>query len=174
MLVGERVRLVPIEAEHLQAARRWVNDPEVAEGVLRCLPVHVRDQQRWYEAAVDRPDRFVFAVETLPDGRHIGTTGLYHVDWIHRRGEFWLIIGQPEDRGQGFGTEVSRLVLSYAFDSLNLNKVYAHVDEANAAAAAAYARAGFKDEALLVAEYYIRGTYRNVRRMCVLRESREP
>lgn len=172
-LIGPNVRLVPIGPDHLETARQWVNDPEVAERVLRCLPVHPRDQQRWYETAVDRPDRFVFAIETLADGRHIGTTGLYHVDWIHRRAEFWIIIGPREARGRGFGTEAAKLIVGYAFDSLNLHKVYAHADEANAPALSAFRKAGFRDEALLQQEYYIRGRYHNIRRLCVFREDRK-
>jgi len=167
MLTGTRVRLVPIEQQHLDAARQWVNDPDIAEGVLRCLPVHVRDQQRWHEAAVDRADRIVFAVETLPEGRHIGTTGLYHVDWIHRRGEFWLIIGSAEDRGKGLGGEVTGLMTDYAFGSLNLRKLFVHVDPGNVAAVKTYRRAGFQDEALLQQEYYIGGRYRDVQRLCL-------
>jgi len=65
------------------------------------------------------------------------------VNWSHASGAIALSIGQPEDRGRGYGWQMLRMLLRYAFDELNLHRVGAQTFEYNAGALRFLERAGF-------------------------------
>lgn len=55
-------------------------------------------------------------------------------------------IGDPNTRGQGFGTEAMQLALTFAFNELNLHRVQVFVFSYNDQAIAVYEKIGFKLE----------------------------
>jgi RimJ/RimL family protein N-acetyltransferase len=165
-LSGPRVVLAPLERRDLERSRAWVNDPGNAALLLRVLPVSEIDQERWFENLCTRPDRFVWSVTA--EGRHIGNVGLYNLDLIHRRGEAWTLLGEPDSRGRGLGQEALSLLLDYGFDGLGLNKIYLHVARDNVLAQKMYTKLGFIIEGELAAEYFIRGQFCDVLRMRLL------
>ena len=165
-LNGPRVILRPLERRDLERSRAWVNDPDNAALLLRVLPVSEIEQERWFENLCTRPDRHVWSVEV--DGQHIGNVGLYKIDLIHRRAEAWTLLGEPGWRGKGLGRESMGLLLDYGFNGLGLNKIYLHVDRENAIAQNMYKKLGLIIEGELVAEYFIRGRFRDILRMRLL------
>jgi diamine N-acetyltransferase len=71
-----------------------------------------------------------------------------------------LAIG--ERRGQGLGTEATRLVLDYAFNVLHLRNVMLETLEWNAGGLAAYERAGFRRIGVRRGANFSRGKRANV------------
>ena len=59
------------------------------------------------------------------------------LDYIHRRGEFQIIIA-PQRQGRGYAGQATRLAIEYAFKVLNMRKLYLIVDTSNAAAIHVY------------------------------------
>ncbi len=59
-----------------------------------------------------------------------------------------IYIGDPEDRGKGYGEEALRLVLDYCFVNLHMERVTLDYFEGNKKAAALYEKVGFKHEGL--------------------------
>jgi len=75
--------------------------------------------------------------------------GLYRLDrleWPHGSANLSLGLGDPKDRGLGYGTEALDLVLRYAGEELNLFRLSAHVPEYNESALRFFERAGFVEE----------------------------
>jgi diamine N-acetyltransferase len=107
-----------------------------------------------------------FIVENR-DHIRVGLVELVEISYIHRRAEFQIIIA-PEQQGQGFGKDVTRLACDYAFRVLNLNKLYLVVAADNDAALSAYRASGFKEEGHLVEEVFVDGRYRDALRMYLL------
>ncbi|QLA20285.1 GNAT family N-acetyltransferase [Desulfolutivibrio sulfoxidireducens] len=168
-----RVVLVPLDREHLDASRRWANDPVLNRAMLRALPASESGQERWYAGIADNPEKMVFAVIWRADGRHIGNTGLYGIDWLHRRADFWILIGEADYRGQGVGSEVTARMRRFAFDNLGLNRLCLRVDPDNAAAVALYASQGFVREGVLRQDSYIEGRFRDILIMSQLKREYE-
>jgi RimJ/RimL family protein N-acetyltransferase len=75
----------------------------------------------------------------------VGTAGLHQIDHHNRSAAFGIVVGEPEYRGQGLGTETVRLVLDYAFCALGLHNVMLSVYEFNQAGWRAYEKAGFQE-----------------------------
>ena len=57
-----------------------------------------------------------------------------------------LGIGDPADRGKGYGREALALMINYAFEELNLFKLTAVIPEYNRVALQLFAQAGFIEE----------------------------
>jgi RimJ/RimL family protein N-acetyltransferase len=80
------------------------------------------------------------------------------------------MLGEPEEWGKGYGSEATRLVLRYAFETLNLNRVWLHVYEYNERGLRAYEKAGFRREGRLRQEMFRDGRYWDTIVMGILRD----
>jgi diamine N-acetyltransferase len=100
----------------------------------------------------------------------IGLVELIEIDYIHRSGEFQIII-TPEHQGKGFAQTLINKALDYSFTILNLHKIYLHVSTENDKAIHLYQKAGFVEEGHLVEEFFINGQYRDVKRMYILQNA---
>ena len=90
--------------------------------------------------------------------------------YVHRSAELQIRLGEAAERGQGYGTEVVRLLLDFAFKDLNLHRVYLHVFSTNTAVIRVYEKVGFVREGLLRKAAHINGAYVDVLVMGILRE----
>jgi RimJ/RimL family protein N-acetyltransferase len=103
----------------------------------------------------------------------IGAAGLHEVDFKNRHAAFGLSLGDKEEWGKGYGTEATALVVKYAFETLNLNRVWLHVFEYNERAVRVSEKTGFRHEGVLRQDTYREGRYWNTHVMAILREEWE-
>lgn len=167
MLESGPLILKPISPDELEQTRIWANDPELKRLILRSGDVTSEDQCRWFERLQVDESRQIFAV--FEGGQHVGNTGLYHIDCIHGRAEFWILLGHAPSRGKGLGKLVLRLMLEHGFGTMGLHKIFLHVGEGNLVAQRLYEKFGFRRESLLREHYLIEGAWVNVLGMSLLR-----
>lgn len=166
---SRRVRLRPLEPFDLDVARRWANDAEIMRTVNRVLPVTRHEQRQWYRDFVTRRDRVIFAIETT--GRrpvYIGNAALSPIDWRARKAELMIYIGHPRFRGRGYGTAAIRALLTFAFDQLNLHRVYLYTLATNRRAQRVFAKCGFRIEGRQRDDVFQDGRYHDSIRMAIL------
>jgi diamine N-acetyltransferase len=147
IVVGERVALGPLRRELAADYARWMNQLEVRRGLDYLGVATTGTQEKWVEenleqGAESEPKVVEFTVYDRHDAAPVGTAGLLQIAHAHGCAEFAIVIG--ERRGQGLGTEATRLVLDYAFNVLRLRNVILEALDWNVAALAAYERAGFR------------------------------
>ncbi len=70
---------------------------------------------------------------------------LAEIDFRNRSAAFGILIGDPDARGKGYGTETTRLILDYAFTAVGLHNVMLTVFEFNKAGIRAYEKAGYRE-----------------------------
>ncbi|CAN0505322.1 unnamed protein product, partial [Phaeothamnion confervicola] len=157
MYAGEKVTLRPFTEEQSLQYLAWVNDSEMARFVTRSLPVTLSEHRRWYESAVTRSDAVFFSVTCNETQRYLGNVWLWGVHPQHRSAELRILLGDDSCRGKGYGTEACRLLLKFAFESLNLNKVFLYVLAGNPAARRTFEKAGFVAEGVMPQEYFLEG-----------------
>jgi len=95
---------------------------------------------------LDRNTEFYFHVRSQEDDRLLGFVTLYNIEWTNQIAQLAIAIGDPADRGKGYGTEALNLMLNYGFNELNLFKVCLDVIATNHAAIAVYQNSGFEFE----------------------------
>ena len=109
-------------------------------------PLTAEQEEQWYgrESAGSESD-ITFTIYERSGERPIGNCGLHGIDYRNRTAEFGILIGEPDARGKGFGTEATRLILDYAFTALGLHNVMLRVFAYNPAGVRAYTKAGFRE-----------------------------
>ena len=107
---------------------------------------------------------------TRTDEQLIGVVGLHHIDWVHRRGDISIVVGERALQGQGHGTEAIRLLTAHAFEKLNLRKLTAGMWASNVASRRSFERVGFVLEATLRQSYWRRDRYEDELRLGLLRD----
>jgi RimJ/RimL family protein N-acetyltransferase len=145
-IVGERVALGPLRRDLVPRYQRWVNDFDA----IRTLgtiprPLSLEQEEAWYEGQARSEQNANFTIYELASWQPVGNAGLNGIDYRNRTAEFGILIGEPDRRGHGLGTETARLVLDYAFTALGLHSVMLRVHEYNLAGRRAYERAGFRE-----------------------------
>lgn len=172
MILGKRLRLRALERTDIPRCVTWLNDPEVRKNLLVYRPLSLAQEEDWYESMLKRPaDEHVFCIEVqTPQGwTTIGNTGFHNLDWRNRSAEVGLFIGEKQFWGKGYGGDTLRLMLRYAFNQLNLNKVYLNVFSTNQRGIRCYEKIGFVHEGRMREDIYQDGQYIDVFIMSVLR-----
>ena len=161
MILGERVRLRPIEREDLPRFVEWFADPEVRRYLAIYLPFSLAQEERWFENLLGRLERqedVVLAIETA-DGVHIGNVGLHSIDWKNRNTELGIAIGEKPYWSQGYGADAVRTLLGLAFGEMGLHRVFLRVDADNGRGIRCYEKAGFRREGTLREAVFKEGAY---------------
>ena len=147
-LSGQRVRLTAMRAEDVPTLASWQADGEFLR-LLDAVVAHPRGEAQlveWLAEAPKRSDGYLFAIRPLDDERLIGYIEFDGILWNQGVGSFSVAIGDPADRGQGYGTEALELALRFAFNELNLHRLEITVFSYNQRAIAVYERLGFRHE----------------------------
>ncbi|MDI3517669.1 MAG: spore coat polysaccharide biosynthesis protein SpsF [Thermotogota bacterium] len=159
-LEGEKVGLKKLTEEELsQKYVDWLNDMEVTKYLVSGkFPSDIEDVRRFIETA-NTPNRVTFAIYRKDTNEHVGNVKLDHIDWTSRKADFGIMIGDKSSWGAGIGTEVTSLILEYAFDVLNLHRIYLGVLKENLAAVKTYQKLGFVEEGVRKEDQYVEGRY---------------
>lgn len=180
MLYGARTTLRAIEREDLARLLAFNNDVEIelAGGGDPPWPQSsarlAADLERQFSSGGRDGDSggVRFAIEA--DGQMIGVCGLHGFDATHRACELGITIGERAYWGKGYGREVVKLLLDYAFRLLNANRVYLRVHARNERAIRAYKACGFIEEGRLRQHVWSDGSYDDLIYMGVLRQEWTP
>jgi RimJ/RimL family protein N-acetyltransferase len=126
-LEGTHVRLEPLSLNHLPALQSVAFDPSIWRYML--ATIHTADDLRaWLNAALAVPSTLAWVTikkssdSAIPD-QLVGATRFIDLDLTHRTtelGHTWLAASA---RGTAINTEAKLLQLTYAFETLNLNRV---------------------------------------------------
>ena len=151
ILTGKLIRLAAFDPEEMgKAFSAWSRDSEywrlMDAGVVR-LP-SAKDAAKHFEKELEEPDTgmYFFSARTMADDKLIGEMVPDVVNWSGRDAFVGLSIGERDNWGKGYGTEMTKLLLRYAFTEVNLRRVTLTVFEYNPRAIRAYEKAGFRHE----------------------------
>jgi RimJ/RimL family protein N-acetyltransferase len=147
LIEGERVALGPLRRDLAETYARWMNSLDVRGGLSNLGILDRGSEETWLEKtmtanAEQEPDRANFTIYDRRDHEPIGTSVLFDLNHHHARARFGIMLGAR--RGDGLGTEATRLTLDWAFNVLSLRNVMLEVLPWNAGAIRAYEKAGFK------------------------------
>src|SRR5262245_28464904 len=132
-LIGNTIYLRPLEREDAAVIALWFNDPEVSRNLRRYRPMSVHQEIAWLEQNLGEgeTDTLALGIVVKADDRFIGVCGLHQIELRNRQTSFGITIGEKDTWGKGYGTEVTRLMVRHAFETMNLNRVWLHVYETN-------------------------------------------
>ena len=168
-----RLRLRPFATQDAVALLRLWADRDVADQMISLpQPLRRENLERWirtHRLELAQGSAFHFAIG-LPGQRSlVGAVELRDIDMEHRQAEVSFWIGKPW-WGRGFATETTQGILRFAFESLGLNRVYAHYRVRNPGSGRVLAKAGMKREGLLRQRVWKSGAFEDVVLCALVRE----
>jgi RimJ/RimL family protein N-acetyltransferase len=100
----------------------------------------------------------IWAIETLARD-YIGEITLTKIDRINRSAQVGIVIGSKPHWNKGFGTDAMRVVLRFAFDNMNLHRVWLNVYDFNVRGIKSYEKCGFTREGVQRELRFLDGRY---------------
>ena len=135
--------LEPLTLESAMLVRAWRNSPKVNRFMDFKAHITLGQQERWFEATVTSANvYFTIRKGSTP----IGLIHLDRFDTDKKTAYAGLFIGSEEFEGTGIAFKASVALLEYAFETLELETVYAKVHEDNKVAIAYNKNLGFEDD----------------------------
>jgi hypothetical protein len=173
MLKGEKITLRPLKIEDLDKTNKWRNNLELTkltQGVR--FPKTLEMDKSWFESALnDRSNRSIyFGVDENGSNEFVGIVQLNDIDFISGTAQMGFVLGEPRHRGKGYGYEFSRLLINYAFLSLNLRKLITYNIASNDSTLIMQKKLGFHEEGRLSAQVYNDGIYHDVVIMALFKD----
>lgn len=154
--------LRPLHLDDVPFLTRIANDPEVTQYINLYLPMTELAEHDWVERLRKPSATDVSLLITLKQGRReirLGTVGLGRIELRDRTAMFGISIGEKKYQGKGYGTRTLKLILRYAFNTLNLRKVCLTVLGSNGRGIRCYEKCGFKREGVFKHQRFRHGTY---------------
>ncbi len=162
IIEGPKIALKAIEREDLYQLKEWRNLPSFRMCFREFREINNPMQMIWYENQVlNDPNFLMFSIKFKETDELLGSCGLCNINWVHRQAEISLMIGWNSSYidDQGYAEEVSKLLINYAFNEINLNKVWAEVFEIDKKKRALFDKIGFVLDGTLREHYYYGGEW---------------
>jgi len=171
MIKGKKIALRALEKDDLRRCWKWVNNPEVTEGMGSSIPKSMHDEERWYEETQKSDKKKIFAIQV--NKKHIENIALDNIDYRNKKASLGIVIGEQNYWSKGYGTDAIKTLLSLAFNELNLHKIYLHVFPSNKRALKCYEKCGFKKEGVLREHVFKGGKYQDLMVMSIINKGGE-
>lgn len=166
MLESKRIRLRPLKVQDKLKMHEWRNSLDLiklTQGIR--FPKTIEMETSWFESILnDISNKNVyFAIETISQDEFIGIVQLNNINQISGTSTLGFMIGDSKNQGQGYGKEFVELIVSYAFNILNLRKITSYVVDYNSKSLNLFQKLdGFKQEGKLVEHFYFEDSYNDV------------
>lgn len=138
------VRLRKFQEYDVPNKIKWINNPENNKYLHYDLPLIEEKTYEWYRSLEGRKDRYDAVIEynEVP----VGIIGLLNIG--DGKAEYYITMGEKEYKGMGIAKEATKILLQYAFTSLNLQEVYLYTEEENIDAQKLFEKCGFVQQYL--------------------------
>lgn len=159
---GKEVYLRPMMVEDTDLIIKWRNSDIVRRYFIYQKPFTREGHLEWIRTMIEPGNGYQFIACMKEDDRPIGSTYLRDFDREHGKIEYGLFIGEEVSRGKGIGSQLAALTCKFAFDDLNVNKVFCKIFAWNKASTKSVMNAGFKEEGYLTRDVKVQGEYQDM------------
>lgn len=168
-ILGNTVLLRALEYDDLPYLQEMINDPEMERMVIGwSFPTSSKQQKDWYERVVSDKSNLRFAI--VYDGRFVGVSTLVKIDWKNRSADHGIKLCQGTPKGKGIGTDAVYATMKYAFEELQLNRLYGSILDYNIASQKLYEKCGWKIEGCYRQSVFKNNSYHDEWPTAILRE----
>ncbi|MFX1309678.1 MAG: GNAT family N-acetyltransferase [Promethearchaeota archaeon] len=168
---GVNICFIPQNSENIDLYIKWLNDPKVRKYFRNEVPKRAEDIKKWFEPHERGTPGFIgFEIWHKKDKKSIGRVGLGRIDWVNGWTNVGLSIGEPEYWNKNIATEATELLVEYAFNELNLNKLHGGACVKNIGSWSVAEKLAFKFEGIKEDEFYVDGKYLGVKTYSLLKE----
>ena len=174
LTTDKSISLSPIELDDIEIIRKWRNNPNIQKYLREYRLFSKVQKKEWYLSMI-QDNRFeMFLIKDNITSEPVGVCGLTYIDWVNRHADIHIYTGKDELWIDDlYCPAAMNLVLKYAFETLNLNKVWAEIYEVDDKKIDFFKQSGFTVDASLREHYYYKGRYYNSYILSLLRSEYE-
>lgn len=161
-LIGDDIYLRGIELADIDGKWfSWFNDKDVTKYMFNGTFPNTREGLiDYYEkTCVNNHNDIVLAIIEKDSNEHVGNIGIHRINYLYRRAELGIVIGEKSIWGKGYGSAACSLITRHCFNRLNLHKIFLRVAAENKGGIRAFEKAGFAVEAVLKDEIISDGRF---------------
>lgn len=144
MDICEKVSIRKFSKQDISNKINWINNSDNNKYLHYELPLQFDKTVEWYDRIKNLDTRYDAVIEF--DKVPVGLIGLLNIDKKNKKAEYYICMGDGNFKGKGIATIASEQLLNYAFNTLNLNKVYLYTEKDNIAAQRLFEKLGFIKE----------------------------
>lgn len=173
ILKSQRLVLRPIKMDDTNKIVKWRNNQNVKKNFIFRDEITKEIHQNWMHTKVQSGVVVQFIIERKIDEiqrRPIGTVYYRNIDKKNNSAEYGIFIGEDEFRGQGYGTEATKMFIQYGFEKLKFNRIFLRLLADNYVAMKIYLNVGFKKEGIARKMVLIDNVYTDIIFMSMLIE----
>lgn len=143
-LKGNSIILRNIKETDLEFLREMINDLAIKKMTVgeTKQEVTIEEQKKWFENLKYEKNRQRFVIDL--EGKPIGVINLDNIDEKNKSASISIKIGKQNLKNKGYGTQALNLILEYAFERLDLQRIYANVLEYNNPSQKLFIKCGFQ------------------------------
>ncbi len=161
-IYGKQVYLRPITGDDTDNIIKWRNSEAVRPYFIYQKPFTKEGHENWLKTMIESGKGYQFIVCEIEDDRPIGSTYLRDYDREHNKIEYGMFLGADQLKGKGIGTEIAALTLQFAFEQLDVHKVFCRIFSDNVLSVRSCCRAGFVQEGEFKEDVCVNGQYRDM------------
>lgn len=171
-LKGEKVYLRAVEKEDMEFLRIMINNPEMEKNVVGwSFPVSKYEQEKWFENQIENKNNIRYIIEA--ENEKVGLVTITNIDWKNRKACHGIKLCSDNVRGKGYGTDTVMTIMKYAFEELQLNKLYSTILEYNIASLNLYKKCGWTTDGILRESTFKGNKYVNEIAVSILKKEYE-
>lgn len=170
MICGNGIGLRPVLEEDLLLLGEWRSDPLTQSMFYSPFLWSDTALQHWFKALLGDSNRIRFMVQRLEDNATIGIVGLEHIQPRNQEAELAGLVIAPSERNRGWAAKAVSTLIVYAFQDLNLHRLYARIYAPNKAGLRVAEMAGMRCEGVARQAVFYNWHYEDVLYWSLLRE----
>lgn len=155
------MRLRFLEYKDIPYMLEWMKDAEINEFLAKDFSNFDEDSQKKFIDNSHNEKDITFAI-VLDDDEYLGSISLKNIDYDNKSAEYAICL-RKKSIGKNIAMEATNKILKYAFEELNLNRVYLNVLTDNIRANKFYQKFGFIYEGETKESINIRGTLKDLK-----------
>ena len=167
-IVYKNIKLRAMELKDQPYLQEMLNDPEIEKMVVGwSFPTSEKQQIDWYNRVVGDSRNLRFAVEY--DGQFVGLSTLVNIDWKNRSADHGIKLLSSTPKCKGIGTAAVTATMIYAFEELQLNRLYTSILDYNVPSQKLYEKCGWTIEGHYRQCVFKNNEYHDARFISILR-----
>ena len=171
ILESERLIIKPLDLSFLSKNYvEWMNDSEVNLYLSSGGDYSIKKLENFLKDVENKKILF-WAIIIKNTKIHIGNIKIDPIDFNNGTCEYGIMMGNKTEWGKGYAKEVSRLVIDYCFNKLNLRKMTLGCIEDNKRAIKLYDSLSFIIEGRFIDHINHNGKFVNVLRMALFNKN---
>lgn len=160
ILSGERIYLKRLSVDDVtETYVGWLNDPEINRYLECRFQKHTVEETKSFIESISNDSNYQFGIYYKENDRHIGNIKIGNINHRHKYADLVFLIGEKDYWGKGIASEAIYLATDFAFDYLQLNKLWGGVYAPNIGSMKAFEKNGYKVEGHYIKQYLINGAY---------------